>query len=1380
MKKCSIVVLLVWASLNPLSSQVLEDFSDGNFTSAPKWVGSVDQFEISNYDSLHLNDTIAGTAYLSTISTAINEATWEIYLNLQFNPSAANLSRIYLVANRPELDLGVNGYYVNIGGSRDEVSLYRQDSSRHIVVIQGVENRVDSSQVKIRIRATRNQLGRWKLFSDVGNKGAFAEEGAATDNTYPKSAFFGIFCQYTTTRSDNFYFDQINVKGDPYKDTAPPKRTAFELVSDRILKLTFSEPLDPPSAQNSQNFLLIPGSINALRSILIDSASIEVHFRNPFGNGTEHQLVISGIKDDDLNVAARDTVSFRYLPNIPAKYKDLAITEILPDPTPVLGLPETEFVEIHNLSENVFNLQGWILEDETTQGRLDSTLLFPGQYLILCPRDEVSVCSELGFSAGVGPWPSLNNSGDHLRLFSKEGTLVDEASYRRSWHEEEKDGGGYSLEIRDPNSDCPAEVNWGTSWDESGGTPGKINSLNDLGPDQMPPFVIDVEVVEPNLLLVSFSESMDSLSLTQGTFRLFNNPPATISYIDSSLVDKIIIQLSAPLDSGNSYQLLMEHIRDCSGNSIGQSKIEFHLAALPQPQDLKITEIMADPAPSIGLLPEAEYIEIWNASDKFMSTQGLRITDEKDTGKVSSRSLRPGEYLVLTSSSSRDQFDSVITVSSLSKWIGLNQNGMVAIIDKSGHLIDNVEYQSAWSGKARNNGYSLELRDPLYSCNPRMNWTSSISPAGGTPGAKNSVAQFDFDQIPPNIQSTLTLAPDQLILIFDEWMDTASFSFDDFNTEPDLKLAQLQPIAPDTIILVFESELDQAILYHLTIDSVMDCSGNMVDAHSTNFGIGASPERNKLIISEIMADPDPSRGLPEVEYLEIFNNTGNLVSLDGIIINDLTDSTLLPPVMVPPWDYLLLCAQDFAQELNGFGNTLGLAKWLELNNDQDHIQVSFSGNPIFNVHYSRTWYDDFSKENGGCSLEIIDADNPCSGELNWGASTASVGGTPGGENSIKGVRVDHRGPSIIAIYVYSDSSIILEFDEKLDPNRVELHDFRLLSPPGGLTNISIDQDQVQLTFDRPFEPGSVYEIQVDNLTDCVGNLIEPSPSLQSFVVPEAAAQGDIQLSEVLYDPKPGGYDFVELYNNSPKYLDLKGWSLSDNAQMVGPTLESGDKQLIIGPFTYMVFTSNPAAIQKDYIRFDPVALIQSDLPNFPNRTGTVVLTDPLGDTFDSFLYSDDRHFALLRDTEGVSLERVSFDVSTNDPGNWQSALQDFGFASPGLPNSQSRTIVPDDKVIKVIPRVFTPEKGNSNLASIVYQFSNPGKVGTLYVYDVNGRTIKTIARNHFLSASGFFLWDGTDDNLNKVRAGIYVVYLEWFDLDGQIGSAKKTIVVGQP
>jgi hypothetical protein len=52
---------------------------------------------------------------------------------------------------------------------------------------------------------------------------------------------------------------------------------------------------------------------------------------------------------------------------------------------------------------------------------------------------------------------------------------------------------------------------------------------------------------------------------------------------------------------------------------------------------------------------------------------------------------------------------------------------------------------------------------------------------------------------------------------------------------------------------------------------------------------------------------------------------------------------------------------------------------------------------------------------------------------------------------------------------------------------------------------------------------------------------------------------------------------------------------------------------------------------------------------------------------DAFDYDEGLHFSLLENKRGVSLERLSFDQPTQSSGNWHSAAESAGYATPTGP-----------------------------------------------------------------------------------------------------------------
>ncbi|MFO7880314.1 MAG: hypothetical protein R6V52_09785, partial [Bacteroidales bacterium] len=88
MKQVFITLILICVGYLA-TAQFSDDFSDGDFTSNPEWTGETSKFQVSAANELQLyDDTESGSAYLSTASQAINNASWEFLVRFDFNPSS--------------------------------------------------------------------------------------------------------------------------------------------------------------------------------------------------------------------------------------------------------------------------------------------------------------------------------------------------------------------------------------------------------------------------------------------------------------------------------------------------------------------------------------------------------------------------------------------------------------------------------------------------------------------------------------------------------------------------------------------------------------------------------------------------------------------------------------------------------------------------------------------------------------------------------------------------------------------------------------------------------------------------------------------------------------------------------------------------------------------------------------------------------------------------------------------------------------------------------------------------------------------------------------------------------------------------------------------
>ena len=123
-----------------------DDEDEGNpeediTTSELPWEGETDKFTINSKEGLRLNDPQenAGTAYVTIPSNSVKNTRWEFGVRLTFNPSANNYARFYLTSSSNVLSGNVNGYYIQIGGAKDNVALYRQNGEQPKLLASGRE-----------------------------------------------------------------------------------------------------------------------------------------------------------------------------------------------------------------------------------------------------------------------------------------------------------------------------------------------------------------------------------------------------------------------------------------------------------------------------------------------------------------------------------------------------------------------------------------------------------------------------------------------------------------------------------------------------------------------------------------------------------------------------------------------------------------------------------------------------------------------------------------------------------------------------------------------------------------------------------------------------------------------------------------------------------------------------------------------------------------------------------------------------------------------------------------------------------------------------------------------------------------------------------------
>jgi hypothetical protein len=725
-------------------AQLQDNFTDGDFTTNPTWSGEPSNFTVDG-NRLHLNAPAqAATAYLSTPCTAIHEASWEFSVEMGFATSSTSLTRVYLVTDQADLKQALNGYFVMIGNTDDEVSLYRQTGTTINKIIDGLNARVGAATVLVKVNVTRDAAGLWTLFVDVGNTGTYTQEAVSvTDITHTVSNYMGVYCLYTATRSTLFWFDDFVVSGSTVPDTTPPSITGLTLVNVNTLRVDFSEAIN--STSGSYAIELTPNSsfIPEAQTLPGNSSVNLVFDPLQLTNGLTYSLEVLNVTDLNGNVLGNTTITFLYFIPTPVAFKDIIISECMADPSPFVGLPEVEFIELYNRSANPVNLENWKLSDGSATATLPLYILMPASYITITTSSASALFNP---ALGVANFPSLNNTGDNIILKTELLQLIDSIHYSIPWyHSEDKQEGGWSLEIIDPENLCEEEGNWTASENSNGGTPGTVNSVNASNPDLTAPVILSGIINSTNEITIVFNEKLDGNSTPGVTVEPSIN---VVAVLYSANLRQLKITTAEPLVAATIYTVTLSHVFDCPGNPLIENSTELVLPEATLPGDIVLNEILFNPK-SGG----ADFIEVYNTSNKYISFKKWSLANLEKDVPINMKGLE-GDWIISPKGFRVFTSDPVIlkahypggvestffstTLPSLS-----DDAGSIAFVDSLGTVMDFLFYEDDYHTPFLKDkeGVSLERVSVTAITNDANNWHSASQQENfATPGYKNSAS----------------------------------------------------------------------------------------------------------------------------------------------------------------------------------------------------------------------------------------------------------------------------------------------------------------------------------------------------------------------------------------------------------------------------------------------------------------------------------------------------------------------------------------------------------------------------------------------------------------------------------------------------------------
>jgi len=568
----------------------------------------------------------------------------------------------------------------------------------------------------------------------------------------------------------------------------------------------------------------------------------------------------------------------------------------------------------------------------------------------------------------------------------------------------------------------------------------------------------------------------------------------------------------------------------------------------------------------------------------------------------------------------------------------------------------------------------------------------------------------------------------------------------------------------------------------ITISNISDLNNNIILPITQEITFFESPIFGDILINEVLTNPI---GIG-VDYVEFINVSSKSIQMQGLIIrnesrNDevvIENSLILLPgeiVVITEAEFNIILnysppqnVRIIEQNIPGFNNADGNVSLILNNNGQLILIDSYD-------------YDDDQlspdlDDKDGVSFERISCIESTNTIGNWSSGIESTNfGTPGYQNAI--ANEDDR--QAIARIVNKQEVEVRFKDEIDEASALDFINYNIDNIT--ITDVFLDGTNpkiVVLFLENELISGQEYLLTVNNIQNSCGILLEEETFDLRLI--ESAEVGDLLINEILFNPNRDQFDFVEIINVSDKFLRIDDLNILNSDSGNNEEINSN---FILEPQQIIAFTESVDVVIDQYLPPNNANIVLANIPAFNDDSGNITLRLNTGIEFivlDVFDYSDDFHFDLIRDTEGISLERISVIGETNEPNNWFSSSEGNLFATPGYLNSTRINPNTTGDQVSLSSKTFSPNGDSDNDVLLInYNLDRSGFVANVKIFDDHGRPQRTLANNSILGTEGFLRWDGINDDGQLSHIGMYIVQYEFFHSDGEVIEGKTVCILAQ-
>ena len=527
-----------------------------------------------------------------------------------------------------------------------------------------------------------------------------------------------------------------------------------------------------------------------------------------------------------------------------------------------------------------------------------------------------------------------------------------------------------------------------------------LNASGNSWQDQQPPRLISSTFLPPRTLRLIFDDSLDPATQATQFIRQINQQGA--ENISWEAINQLLVRFPAPLLADIDHEIRLIALSDTSGNTMADTSVWLNWHQ-PVFGEIIINELLADPSPA-QLLPEAEFVELYNRSNFTLNLKNYRWQDSGTAVQLPDHNLVPGAFVLLCPLSALAQYMNYGPAVALTSWPALNNDSdRLRLSSEDGILIDSVHYQVGWLGSAdkQAGGWSLERRDPNQFCLQRENWSAAVDANGGTPGQGNSIAAPVIDSLPPALSKYDLTTPDSLWLTFSKAVFNAGQATIRLN-EDTLSFSPAQNDTGTTWLVRFPAGGLGNQTYTLSARGFRDCSGFTMADTQLMLAWPAWPEMGDWQVDELLFIAKSSNAT----FVELHNVSSKILNLKDISLANPTEAGGVNQVQLSGQNRLVLPGERLVatRNISGVktdypihGNSFQeLKSWPSMPQAGGDLGLYRSdGRELCRWKYHPDNHFKLLQQTRGVSLERINS----TGDPIWHSAAVPPGATPGLPNS---------------------------------------------------------------------------------------------------------------------------------------------------------------------------------------------------------------------------------------------------------------------------------------------------------------------------------------------------------------------------------------------